>query len=279
MELLKGAYDLHIHTSPDVVPRKCTDVELGHRLLEAGMAGCAIKNHYTDTSARAAVLNELFPSLNIAGGVVLNHSVGGINPAAVERSAQMGGRLAWFPTLEAKAYQEFRHKNEPGFDSSRFISVLDDNGKLIPPAVEVLETAAKYKICVGTGHLSAREGLALAAEAARLGCQLVLTHADNPADQYSTEQQKEAVRLGALVEHSFFTTFYERTSIQKIVSQIRAVGCENVLLTTDFGQPGSPYPDEGLSLYAKLLLENGITLAELDIMLRKVPARMLAGNA
>ena len=31
-DLLKGAYDLHIHTAPDVVQRKCGDLELARRL-------------------------------------------------------------------------------------------------------------------------------------------------------------------------------------------------------------------------------------------------------
>ena len=85
---LKGVYDLHIHTSPDVVPRKCSDIELGRRLAAAGMAGCAIKSHYFDTAARAALLQAQFPQLHIAGGVTLNRSVGGVNPEAVERSAR-----------------------------------------------------------------------------------------------------------------------------------------------------------------------------------------------
>ena len=49
-ELLNGVYDLHIHTSPDVVPRKYSDLELARRLAERGMAGCAIKCHYFDLS-------------------------------------------------------------------------------------------------------------------------------------------------------------------------------------------------------------------------------------
>ena len=72
-------------------------------------------------------------------------------------------------------------------------AALDEDGKLLPQAVEVLEVAAQYKLVVGTGHLSAREGLALVREARRLdGLQMVLTHADNPADQYTLEQQQEA---------------------------------------------------------------------------------------
>ena len=102
-ELLNGVYDLHIHTSPDVVPRKYSDLELARRLAERGMAGCAIKCHYFDTAARAGLLMAQFPQLDVAGGVTLNRSVGGLNPDAVERSAQAGGRMVWFPTLEALA--------------------------------------------------------------------------------------------------------------------------------------------------------------------------------
>jgi len=270
-DLLTGAYDLHIHTSPDVVPRKCGDIELGRRLTEAGMAGCAIKNHYFDTAARAALLQEQFPQLRIAGGVTLNRSVGGLNPDAVERSAQAGGKLVWFPTLEARAYQKF-HRHE---DLDRFLTVLDEDGNLLSQAVAVLEAAAQYKLTVGTGHLSAREGMLLAAEAARLGCRLVLTHADNPANRYTVEQQVEAARMGAFVEHSFFTTYYDRTPIEEIAAQIRAVGCERVILTTDFGQPKSPYADEGLAEYASLLLDQGFSRLDLRQMICNNPRQLI----
>ena len=94
-ELLSGTYDLHIHTAPDVIPRKCTDEETVRRLEAAGMKGCAIKCHYFETAARAALLQERFPQMIIVGGLVLNRSVGGINPEAVERFGQMGGRMLW----------------------------------------------------------------------------------------------------------------------------------------------------------------------------------------
>ena len=95
--LLHGVFDLHIHTAPDVTPRKCSDLELARRLKAAGMAGCGIKSHYADTAGRAAVLQELYPELRIAGGITLNRSVGGLNPQAVERTAQMGGDWSGFP--------------------------------------------------------------------------------------------------------------------------------------------------------------------------------------
>ena len=200
-ELLNGVYDLHIHTSPDVAPRKYSDLELARRLAERGMAGCAIKCHYFDTAARAGLLMAQFPQLDVAGGVTLNRSVGGLNPDAVERSAQAGGRMVWFPTLEAQSYQRYQHRNDPEADLSRFLTVCDEEGKLLPQALEVLDIAARHHMVVGTGHVGAEEGMALVRAAAERNCTIVLTHADNPADCYSVEQQEEAAALGAYVEH------------------------------------------------------------------------------
>ena len=273
--LLQGAYDMHVHTAPDVTPRKCTDLELARRLQAAGMAGCVIKSHYMDTSGRAVILQELYPDLTFAGGVTLNRSLGGINPDAAERMAQMGGKMLWFPTLEARSYQRFHHADD-GTDLSRFLTVLDEAGRLLPQAVEVLEVAAQYKLVVGTGHLSAQEGMVLVQEARRLeGLQMVLTHADNPADQYTLEQQQEAVRAGAMVEHCYFTTYYDRVSAQEIARQIRGVGPEHVILSTDFGQVKSPYSDEGMLGYMEALAGQGLSQEELIQMTHTNPKRLI----
>ena len=273
--LLQGAYDMHIHTAPDVTPRKCDDLELAQRLQKAGMAGCAIKSHYMDTSGRAALLQKLYPELTFAGGITLNRSLGGVNPDTVERTGQMGGKMLWFPTLEARSYQGFHHRDD-GTDLSRFLTVLDEDGKLLPQAVEVLEAAAQYHMVVGTGHLGAEEGLALVREARRMdGLQMVLTHADNPADQYTLEQQQEAVRMGAMVEHCYFTTYYDRVSAQEVACQVRGVGAGKVILSTDFGQVKSPYSDEGILGYLEVLATQGITEDELRLMTCTNPKRLI----
>lgn len=273
--LLHGVFDLHIHTAPDVTPRKCSDLELVRRLKAAGMAGCAIKSHYADTAGRAAVLQELYPELRIAGGITLNRSVGGLNPQAVERTAQMGGRLVWFPTLEAREYQRYRRGND-GSDLSPFLTVWDEDGKLLPQVYEVLEVAARYHMVVGTGHLSAPEGLAVVRAAREQKVErVVLTHADNPANQYTLEEQRRAVEQGALVEHCYFTTYYQRTPLEEIIRQIQGVGCENVILSTDFGQPASPYSDQGMLEYMQRLLEAGISQSDLEQMTSTTPRRLL----
>ena len=152
-ELLSGTYDLHIHTAPDVIPRKCTDEETVRRLEAAGMRGCAIKCHYFETAARAALLQEHFPQMKIVGGLVLNRSVGGINPEAVERFGQMGGRMLWFPTMDARSFQQYKKKMSQV--PSHFLTASGADGKLSAETVRVLETAARYQLTLGTGHLNA----------------------------------------------------------------------------------------------------------------------------
>lgn len=273
--LLQGIYDLHVHTSPDVAPRKCGDPELAERFSAAKMRGFAIKCHFADTSARAVLLQERFPQLRIVGGITLNRAAGGLNPYAVERSAQIGGKMVWFPTLESRAYQAYQHRNDPAADLEGYLSVCNANGELLPDALRVLDVAAKYNMVVGTGHISADEGMALVKAAAERNCRIVLTHADNPADLYTIEQQKKAVDLGAYVEHSYFTVCHNRTSIEEVAAQIRAVGCDHVILTSDLGQLNSPYPEEGLAQYLSLLHENGFTHDELRQMTVRVPEALL----
>ena len=144
-----------------------------------------------------------------------------------------------------------------------------------PEAAAVIAMAKRYGMIVATGHISAEEGLAVVRECAVQGVQALVTHADNPADCYTTEQQQEAVSFGAVIEHCYFTTYYDRTPAHIVAEQIRAVGVENVILSTDFGQPKSPYSDEGLELYAQVMAKEGFTDGELTMMFRTTPEKLL----
>ena len=274
-EYLKGAFDMHIHTSPDVNPRKESDIGLAKRLQAAGMGGAMIKCHFGDTAARAGVLNELFPDMFFAGGVVLNRQTGGLNPAAVATCAKMGGRFVWFPTMDSLSYQNFHRKPEDDPEHKYRVHLFDDNGELKREAVQVLEAAAEYGMVAATGHVSAEEGMAVVRKGRAMGVDVVVTHADLPSNAYSIDQLKEAAALGAFVEHCYFTTYYKRVTIEAIAEQIRAVGCDLTFLSTDFGQPKSPYSDEGIEAYAELLEGQGFTPEELTCMFRKVPERLL----
>lgn len=268
-ELLKGAYDLHVHTAPDVVKRKFDDYEFCERLIASEMSGGIIKSHYFDTSARAQLLNKKYPKLNIGGGIVLNNSVGGLNPYAVEKAAKLGAKIIWMPTMDSYSYEKV--KNIPNKNLEKYIYILDKDENLKKEIYDILEIAKENKIFIATGHISSFEGLKLIKEANKFGVKTIITHADNPNDLYTVEEQKEAVSLGAMIEHAYFTVFHARTNIEEIARQIREVGHENVFLTTDFGQMNSPYPDEGLLEFAEKLLRQNFTETELRKMIVENP--------
>lgn len=275
-EYLRGAYDMHIHTSPDVSPRKQSDNTLAQRYREVGMGGALIKAHFGDTAVRAGLLNERYPDLYFAGGVVLNRQAGGLNPHAVKTCARLGGRFVWFPTMDSRSYQMFHRKgNLSDVEARELIYLLDDNGELCREAVRILETAAECGMVAATGHVSSEEGMAVVRAGRKLGVDIVLTHADLPSNAYSHEQLREAAGLGAYVEHCYFTTYYNRVPIEEIARQIRIAGCDHTCLATDFGQPASPTSDEGIEQYAERLEEQGFTPEELTLMFRTNPERLM----
>ena len=278
-EVLKDTYDLHVHVAPDVVVRKCDDRELAERMLAAGMRGGIIKCHFFETAARAALLRREFPELAVYGGIALNRSVGGINPAAVEKLAKMGGAIVWFPTMDARAFQTYKHRDDASFDGSQLLVASNGAGELLPETKEVLSLAAQYDLIVATGHLSPEEGMMVVREGKRLGVKrMVLTHVEHPAIAYPDEARREAASLGVYIEHSYNNAWFGRCSLEEIARQIRAVGCEHVILSSDFGQPEAPYFDDGMEECAGKLAELGFTAAELRTMMSENPAALLAGR-
>jgi hypothetical protein len=61
----------------------------------------------------------------------------------------------------------------------------------------------------------------------------------------------------------------------EFAARIRAVGPENVVLSTDLGQAANPVPAVGFATSVTRLLEAGFTQRELDFMIRRNPARIL----
>jgi len=105
--LLCGAIDAHVHSFPDIIERKLDDVELVKQARRAGMRAVVLKSHIFATCERAYLLNRLHPDFRIFGGIVLNETVGGFNPHAVEAALKMGGVQVWMPTRSAANHQHY----------------------------------------------------------------------------------------------------------------------------------------------------------------------------
>src|SRR5207302_3678151 len=102
---LNGVIDIHVHSDPDSVPRPIDAIDLARLAKARGMRGLVLKNHYESTAAQAFIARKIVPGIEIFGGIDLNRSVGGINPAAIEHMVQMTGgfgRVIWMPTFDAE---------------------------------------------------------------------------------------------------------------------------------------------------------------------------------
>lgn len=266
-ELIKGAYDLHIHTAPDVVGRKYTDLETAEKLLKAGMSGFAIKSHQFNTGARAALVEEVYPGIRAVGGITLNRAVGGINPAAVEMAGRLGVKIVWFPTVDSKSEQDFlkrtgRAKSYGAGAAASIeilpITVFDEGKSLIPEVYTVLELIKRYDMVIATGHLSKQESLALLKAGHEIGLKkMVVTHPEFLACFATVEEQLEYIKYGAYIEHCYHTVWSGGCPKETLIDQILKIGPEHIFLTSDMGQVGSPDPQEGLLAFVEMLLEDG----------------------
>jgi hypothetical protein len=282
-ELLEGAYDLHVHTGPDISPRKLDDFEYAERARKLGMKGFGIKSHYFCSAERARLVKKLYPDVNPIGAITLNNSVGGINPSAVEMAARDGAKIVWMPTFDAANEIDYMF-NQTGYTelppwakvqlerkeqgkSQVGITVLED-GKLSVAALEVLDVIKEHNLILATGHLSKQEIFALVTEAKERGIKKVkVTHPTFSSIAFTKEEQKELTKLGAFMDLCFGVITPEfGITWEELYQHIRYVGPENCILSSDLGQTNNPYPDEGLTTFVTNLVENGFSKEEIKRM-------------
>ncbi len=270
---MDGVIDIHVHSGPDSTPRSIDAVDLAKLAKERGMRGLVLKNHYESTAALAYVVRQVVPGLEVFGGIDLNRSVGGINPAAVERMVLMKGgwgRVVWFPTFDAENQVRFSKENRP------FVSVAKD-GRLVPEAVQVIALAAKNQLTLETGHSSPEEGLLILKEARKQGVRhMVVTHAMAPPVLMTIPQMQEAAKEGAYIEFVYSALLGPNgLKIEDYVKAIRAIGPASCILSSDLGQPQNPVHPDGLAIFFQELLKQGLSQADIDVMSKTNPARAL----
>ncbi len=271
-EVLRGAYDTHVHSAPDLVERRLTDLELARRAREQGLAGLVIKNHHFETASRALIARREVPGVTVLGGITLNETVGGLNPHAVEACLKLGGKTVWMPTVDAQ-----NHRDKTGQKGG--ISILDEGGRLKETVGEILDLVKEWEAVLATGHLSLEETLVLVREARTLGLEkLVYTHPEFWITRTPLEIQKELTRQGVFMERCYYSCTlkdHHRVTLQELALQIREVGPATTILASDLGQKDNPPPPEGLELMLQGLLQKGVTEEDLETMVKENPKKLL----
>jgi hypothetical protein len=274
---LEGAIDLHVHTAPDVYPRRLDDLALAHEAAAAGMRAILIKSHHTLTADRASLAERLVEGVRVFGGLALNEAVGGLNPAAVEAALAVGARQIWMPTISAA-----NHRQATGAPGG--IRILDEAGQLRPAVLEILSLIARGDVILGTGHISVPEILRLVPAARAAGVKRILvTHPELFVVDMPVGIQQELAGPGLFFERCLIVTVPPRPPVPPgptvplaaIAAAVRQVGVETTVLATDFGQAGNPSPVDGLRTYIAGMLELGFSPAEIERMTRSNPAWLL----
>jgi hypothetical protein len=292
--LLEGAFDTHIHSAPDVLPRKFNDLELAQRFKARHMAGFVLKSHYICTADRATLVNQVVPEVQAFGAIALNNSVGGLNPLALDIAGRLGTRVCWLPSvdnaneLEAIAGQRDESKLPYWMSIARemralgiagsFLNVTED-GQVTQATRQCLEIIAKHDMVLATSHIRPSEVLPVVKAAQEVGVKrIVITHPEFPTTLLSIPQQQELARLGVYFERCFTTPNTGKISWEQVYANIREVGPASTILATDLGQTTAPYPDDGLGMFIDRLLDNGFAERDVQGMVRDNPAQVLGAK-
>jgi hypothetical protein len=281
-ELLKGACDIHVHAAPDISPRAQDVLDVARAAAEAGMSGLGIKDHTTSTAGRVFALNRMHPAgPHYFSSVALNPPVGGLNPCAVRAALRAGVDIVYFPTYAAQHHVETLGTPSLPLPDRGFrgLSILDETGILLPQVELIVDWIARFDGVLATGHLSPRESLALLRFVrGRDVRRMIVTHASEPVPSMSVEDQLEAAALGAFIEHSFFAVTAgcpRAISLEHLRDQIRAVGPEHIILSSDFGQPANGPAVAGFAHYLDKLHRLGVSSEDLRQMTVENPQKLL----
>ena len=110
--------------------------------------------------------------------------------------------------------------------------------------------------------------------AKRLGVQnILITHVFG--QDASLDQMRQMAAEGAVMELDWLAVYSGSLSITDYTTAVHAIGAESFLISSDLGQEGNLTHADGLSDYIRALREAGMTNAEIDVMARRNPARLL----
>jgi Family of unknown function (DUF6282) len=287
---LAGVIDLHAHVAPETTllnfRRSLDAIEAAQIARIYGMRGLVFKEHHTETASWAYLVSQMVPGIEVFGGIVLNRAVGGVNPVAVEAMALTRGgrgRVVYMPTVDAEGRNPRRPNAVP----------VSRNGQLLPEVHEVLKVMAKHNLSLSTGHCSTEESLMLIRAAKAAGVNnIYVQHPNHGGIVMSMAQMKEAVRLGALIEIVLSgegltggppgggsAVINRENPVQDFgpqkLADIRALGPENVVVTSDLGQPGRVTHADAFQIALAVLAKEGFSQGEIDMMTKLNPARFL----
>lgn len=274
-ELLHGAYDLHVHSSPSVFPRAMDGFQIIQEADAAGMAGILLKSHYESTALRAELINRYSGCRAKAyGGLCLNWPVGGLNVYAVKNALKAGAKVIWMPTRDAENSLVFGNMSGDFFNREG-ISILNADGSLKDCVYDIMDAVKEQNAFLATGHISPEESIILCRKGRKRSVNMILTHPEFPRTMIPADQQAELAKMGVLIEKNWFNIVQKSVTAEKMAETIQEVGSNCVYMATDRGQKNAPSPVSELKRFIVLLLLCGISEEQIRDMVQRVPQEVV----
>lgn len=290
-ELIRGVIDMHLHAAPCLFDRPFDEIEIATEARDAGYRGLVLKSIFSMNADRVELVRKVVPGIELFGSIVFNHTVGGLNPSAMRAAIGFGAKVAWLPTVHAQRHVEFfgmptypwLGERNPSLshllkEERKPLRLLDDEGKLVTEATEIIELAADAGVVIGTGHVSAEEIFPTLIRAKEIGFKkMICTHVGWHATAWSRDEMMRMADLGATLEFTVNPCMPARQQAnpKDFADHIRAVGPERCILASDLGQRDNAHPVEGFRMFLRMMRNYGINDAELSLLTRSNPARLL----
>jgi hypothetical protein len=266
---------------PGLGPHSVNAVEAAQEAHESGHAALVLKAHSFASPAIARNIETLVPGMRIFGGICTDHPSGGLNVQGVEAALCLGAKIVWLPTLHSRQDVLRRPPEHRPSWLGDGISVLDEDGSIVPEVHEIFELVRQKDAILATGHTSLEEHYAIAREFGRRG-KVLVTHAGEKfaGPHLDGAQCAELADLGASIEITAQNCKEllgrPGQSPAQVTAMLRTIGTARCTLSTDYGWTTSlPRPAAGLQEFLETLWAEGIPESELETMVSTNPARLL----
>jgi Family of unknown function (DUF6282) len=293
--LLQGTFDTHVHSGPDLLPRKFNDIQLAQLAQERGFGGIVLKSHHAITADRASLVREMYPGVDFYGAIALNNPIGGLNPTAIDIAARLGARVCWLPTCDSANEQAnvagqldesklpywmtiARELRAAGIAGS-YLTVTDGDGNVLPEMRQCLDVMAKYDMVMATGHISPSELEPVVKAARDAGVQrIIITHPEFPTTHLTPDDQKNLQKYDVYFERVFTTPHTDKCTWEETLTNIETVGPSSTIVATDLGQTTNPGLQEGFEIFIDKLLDAGFSEAQVKTMTQHNAAALLGAE-
>lgn len=99
---------MHVHVAPDLFRRSFNEIEFAKSAFKVGYKATLSKNHFVINADRAQLVSTEVRGTKFFGGIVLNHTVGGLNPKAVRAAIGFGAKEVWMPTFHSRTISKLQ---------------------------------------------------------------------------------------------------------------------------------------------------------------------------